>query len=157
MKTGGAVEALGKERIKSNLTQRNVKTARRFSGMYGAADLKNKCNIPVVKPNDKFRVVWDIMGISLIVMDAFLLPASIAWDLDVTPFPRKISFGSRVLQVFAAVAMFFWPVDSQPYRFGLYQGLGFELGTRPIMLISAWCRSALSGDDKVSFVSRRWG
>ncbi|CAE6961578.1 HCN4 [Symbiodinium natans] len=127
MKTGGAVEALGKERIKSNLTQRNVKTARRFSGMYGAADLKNKCNIPVVKPNDKFRVVWDIMGISLIVMDAFLLPASIAWDLDVTPFPRKISFGSRVLQVFAAVAMFFWPVDIViNFNTGIYVGAVLE-------------------------------
>ena len=30
---------------------------------------------------------------------------------DITPFPRKQTFGTVVLQIFASFAMIFWPLD----------------------------------------------
>ena len=76
-------------------------------------DLKKTFKLPLLGPNDRFRVAWDIMGISLIVMDSFLLPASIAWDMDITPFPRKQTFGTVTLQIFAVIALLFWPTDTR--------------------------------------------
>ena len=108
-KTNGVVEALGKDRIKSNLTQRNQKTTRRFSGMMYATELTNRCKLPVAKPSDRIRVAWDIMSICLIVMDVFLLPAAIAWELEEQ---TNVSFGKLIVQIFSAIAMVFWPLDT---------------------------------------------
>ncbi|CAE7292995.1 rsmF, partial [Symbiodinium necroappetens] len=141
-KTNGVVEALGKDRIKSNLTQRNQKTTRRFSGMMYATELTNRCKLPVVKPSDRIRVAWDIVSISLIVMDSFLLPAAIAWELEEQ---KNLSFGKLIVQIFSAIAMVFWPLDIVlNFNTAFYSGSVLE--TRRSAIARRYLRSWLPFD-----------
>lgn len=36
-------------------------------------------------PHQPMRLVWDMAGLFLIMVDAFLLPLSLAWDLGIEP------------------------------------------------------------------------
>eukprot|EP00439_Symbiodinium_sp_Y106_P038439 s1443_g4.t1 len=144
-KTNGVVEALGKDRIKSNLTQRNQKTTRRFSGMMYATELTNRCKLPVAKPSDRIRVAWDIMSICLIVMDVFLLPAAIAWELEEQ---TNVSFGKLIVQIFSAIAMVFWPLDIV-LNFNTAFYAGSVLETRRSAIARRYLRSWLPFDATV--------
>ena len=67
--------------------------------------------LQVIPPNSKFRLAWDLCGVCLIVLDAFLLPMTMAWEWEITPMPTTTGFSSRVLQLFAILSLFFWPLD----------------------------------------------
>ena len=65
----------------------------------------------VIPPNSKFRLIWDLCGVLLIVCDAFLLPMTMAWNWEITPVPTSNSVSSLVLQLFAIASLLFWPLD----------------------------------------------
>lgn len=66
----------------------------------------------VIPPNSRFRLVWDLSGVLLIILDAFLLPMTMAWsEWEITPMPASNSASSRVLQMFAILSLIFWPCD----------------------------------------------
>ena len=72
----------------------------------------DKCDSIVVSPNSKFRVGWDFASVTLIILDAFLLPLTMAFDLDVSPFTAGAKGGEVLLQVLAMTSLIFWPLDS---------------------------------------------
>ncbi|CAJ1432771.1 unnamed protein product [Effrenium voratum] len=109
-RTNGAVEAVGKDRLKSSLstkkTTAHVGTERHSNVADQVRQVQQKYCQPFM-PNTKSRVAWDVCGMCLIVVDTFLLPVTMAWDLEISPF----SDGSLQLKMFAALSMVFWPLD----------------------------------------------
>ena len=72
----------------------------------------DKCDSIVVSPNSKFRVGWDFASVTLIILDAFLLPLTMAFDLDVSPFAAGAKGGEVLLQALAMTSLIFWPLDT---------------------------------------------
>ena len=70
------------------------------------------CNSLVVPPNSKFRVGWDFASVTLIILDAFLLPLTLAFDLDVAPFANDRVGGDVLLQALALMSLIFWPLET---------------------------------------------
>ena len=69
--------------------------------------------LKVLPPNSPFRLFWDLFGIFLIVLDAFLLPLCMAWGWEISPLlPESPRFSDYVLQVFALTSLIFWPLMS---------------------------------------------
>ncbi|CAE6961543.1 KCNH5 [Symbiodinium natans] len=60
----------------------------------------------VLAPESRPRVLWDLCGAILILIDVFVSPASIAWELEVTPLSHDI-----FLALFSWASLIFWSMD----------------------------------------------
>ena len=115
MRAAESAHVLKKERMKTGYLSPSKEISQYTSG--GANTVLTeleRCEsiLQVIPPNSKFRLAWDLCGVLLIVLDAFLLPMTMAWsEWEVTPMPSSISFSSRVLQIFAIISLAFWPCD----------------------------------------------
>eukprot|EP00930_Biecheleria_cincta_P076346 TRINITY_DN6355_c0_g1_i1.p1 TRINITY_DN6355_c0_g1~~TRINITY_DN6355_c0_g1_i1.p1 ORF type:complete len:1200 (-),score=178.89 TRINITY_DN6355_c0_g1_i1:72-3671(-) len=68
---------------------------------------RHGCVPAVVSPHSTLRLVWDALGLALILVDSFVLPVTIAWDLPLEPtdpagFIRVICFW---------ISLLFWTCD----------------------------------------------
>ncbi|CAE7277002.1 Hcn3 [Symbiodinium necroappetens] len=95
----------------------------------------DKCDSIVVSPNSKFRVGWDFASVTLIILDAFLLPLTMAFDLDVSPFTAEAKGGEVLLQVLAMTSLIFWPLDMvMSFNTGFYRKGALQLKRKDICL-----------------------
>lgn len=62
---------------------------------------------PVIQPAGRFRLTWDAFGLLLILLDAFILPVTIAWDMR----GGFDSVGGVVIGLSFWVSVFFWTTD----------------------------------------------
>eukprot|EP00931_Biecheleriopsis_adriatica_P036359 TRINITY_DN20949_c0_g1_i1.p1 TRINITY_DN20949_c0_g1~~TRINITY_DN20949_c0_g1_i1.p1 ORF type:complete len:1323 (-),score=258.84 TRINITY_DN20949_c0_g1_i1:57-3953(-) len=61
----------------------------------------------VLLPHSMVRITWDVLGIFLILIDAFLLPVSLAWDLTLKPH----DVGGYVLAACFWTSLMYWLGD----------------------------------------------
>eukprot|EP00438_Fugacium_kawagutii_P003373 Skav228254 [mRNA] locus=scaffold3112:264241:268087:+ [translate_table: standard] len=62
---------------------------------------------PVIQPAGRFRLSWDAAGLFLILLDAFILPVTLAWDL-------RSSFetvGGAIQSLAFWISVIFWTTD----------------------------------------------
>ena len=62
---------------------------------------------PIIQPAGKFRLCWDAAGLFLILLDAFILPVTLAWDLQA----GFNSVGGWIQSLAFWVSVFFWTTD----------------------------------------------
>ena len=62
---------------------------------------------PVIQPTGRLRLAWDATGLLLIMLDAFVLPVTLAWNLE----EGWGSPGSMFLLLTIWVSVFFWFTD----------------------------------------------
>ena len=112
MRAAESVHVLKRERMRSGLISSN--SANNHLAIVNRVGTElERCEsvLQVIPPNSKFRLAWDLCGVFLIMLDAFLLPVTMAWEWEITPMPTSTSFSSRVLQLFAILSLVFWPLD----------------------------------------------
>eukprot|EP00930_Biecheleria_cincta_P038634 TRINITY_DN2653_c0_g2_i3.p1 TRINITY_DN2653_c0_g2~~TRINITY_DN2653_c0_g2_i3.p1 ORF type:complete len:1208 (-),score=192.20 TRINITY_DN2653_c0_g2_i3:136-3759(-) len=84
-----------------------------------AGMVKMRRSFTVLNPNSMERLAWDVVGFFLIVIDAFVLPVSIAWDL---PYSANDAAGMFLLVIFW-ITVTFWTVDVIiNFNTGFYEG-----------------------------------
>ena len=115
MKAGEAVGNSGRERWRNALEI----TRTRSSTKTYSSEFERCESCTIIPPNSKFRIAWDMASAGMILMDAFLLPICLAWNLTLTPFPTPNVATHVGLHVFASVSLVFWPVEprSSTYDF----------------------------------------
>ncbi|CAE6961557.1 CNGA4 [Symbiodinium natans] len=93
----------------------------------------DQCDTLVVPPNSKFRVGWDFVSVALIILDAFLLPLTMAFDLDFSPFMDNPTGGDVVLQILSVTSLIFWPLDmAMSFNTGFYRKGTLQLKRKDI-------------------------
>ncbi|CAE7830230.1 Hcn3 [Symbiodinium microadriaticum] len=107
MKAGEAVGNSGRERWRNALEI----TRTRSSTKTYSSEFERCESCTIIPPNSKFRIAWDMASAGMILMDAFLLPICLAWNLTLTPFPTPNVATHVGLHVFASVSLVFWPID----------------------------------------------
>ena len=70
-------------------------------------DDQSRCKLPLIQPAGRFRLLWDACGLVLIMMDAFVLPVALAWELE----GGWQSPGGIVLLLIFWVSVVFWSAD----------------------------------------------
>ena len=108
MKAGEAVGNSGRERWRNAL---EITRTRSSTKAYNS-EFERCESCTVIPPNSKFRIAWDMASAGMILMDAFLLPICLAWNLTLTPFPTPLVDSHVALHIFASVSLIFWPIDS---------------------------------------------
>ncbi|CAE6961564.1 eag [Symbiodinium natans] len=107
MKANEAVGNARRERWRNALEiTRTRSSTKTYSSEFERCD---SCTI--IPPNSKFRILWDMASAAMILMDAFLLPICLAWNLTLTPFPTPNVATHVGLHIFASVSLVFWPID----------------------------------------------
>jgi len=94
----------------------------------------------VVRPNDgknlllphqKFRLIWDMAGLLLILVDAVLLPLSLAWDVGIEPTDNVVGTWINCFSFF--LALIFWSTDVLiQFNTGYYHNGRLEMSRRRI-------------------------
>ena len=112
MRAAESAQVLKKERMNSkNFSLRKADSKQFRMSLTGELQACESF-LAVLPPNSPFRLVWDLCGVLLIVLDAFLLPMTMAWsEWEVSPMPASTTFSSRLLQLFAITSLIFWPCD----------------------------------------------
>lgn len=60
-------------------------------------------------PHQPFRLIWDMAGLLLILVDAVLLPLSLAWDVGIEPTENDVGTWINCFSFF--LALIFWSTD----------------------------------------------
>ncbi|CAE7511638.1 unc-103 [Symbiodinium sp. KB8] len=58
-------------------------------------------------PHSPVRVCWDLLGLVLIIMDAFMVPIALAWDVGIEP----VDLGSTLMCLSFLTALTYWSSD----------------------------------------------
>ena len=114
MRAAESVHVLRKERLRTHATNHGTNSVSPNSKTRGISTELERCEsiLQIIPPNSKFRLVWDLCGVVLIVLDAFLLPMTMAWSQwEISPVQQSTDFSSRLLQLFAITSLVFWPCD----------------------------------------------
>ena len=62
---------------------------------------------PIIQPAGRFRLCWDAAGLFLILLDAFILPVTLAWDLQA----GFTSVGGWIQSLAFWMSVIFWTTD----------------------------------------------
>ena len=95
-----------------------------------------------IQPASTFRLLWDALGFSFILVDAFTLPVIIAWGVS---DECDGQFGRCLLRVLFLASMCFWMVDV-PLNFNTAVYLKGELVTQRYRIARHYVRTWLSFD-----------
>eukprot|EP00930_Biecheleria_cincta_P070474 TRINITY_DN58113_c0_g1_i1.p1 TRINITY_DN58113_c0_g1~~TRINITY_DN58113_c0_g1_i1.p1 ORF type:complete len:1205 (+),score=191.75 TRINITY_DN58113_c0_g1_i1:102-3716(+) len=88
-------------------------------------------------PHSNRRLSWDMVGLSLILLDGFLVPVSLAWDVD----GSFDDFASAIMMVHMWVSFFFWLSDIVlNFNTGFYDSGKLKLRRRDIAIryVKSW-------------------
>ncbi|CAE6961526.1 Hcn4 [Symbiodinium natans] len=113
--SGGALHAAGSAgiqpaalRANSGFSPQRMKERTMLNSFWSA----------VLAPHSRPRIAWDAIGTGLVILDALILPLSLAWDFDVSPMKTDEVF----LQFYAVLHLVFWPLDILVnFNTGFYQ------------------------------------
>ncbi|CAE8588037.1 unnamed protein product [Polarella glacialis] len=61
----------------------------------------------VIHPHSKIKLMWDVAGFSLVLCDSFLMPLSLAWDVQM----GEDEACSILLAISFWISLFFWIID----------------------------------------------
>jgi len=113
--SGGALHAAG---LQQSALRRHTTRALSARSSEGSMLDFDSAGCRVLSPHSRPRIAWDAVGAGLIVLDALILPLSLAWDFDVSPVRRDDLF----LQLYAIMHLVFWPLDVfANFNTGFYQ------------------------------------
>ncbi|CAE7750406.1 unnamed protein product [Symbiodinium sp. CCMP2456] len=107
MKSNGALNHIDRQKMKESVEVAQSKSrpiSRPAAKML--EDVQHCRTCRVFSPESRTRVLWDLSGAILILIDVFVSPVSIAWELEVTPNSRDVS-----LALFAWASLIFWSLD----------------------------------------------
>eukprot|EP00930_Biecheleria_cincta_P015588 TRINITY_DN12948_c0_g3_i2.p1 TRINITY_DN12948_c0_g3~~TRINITY_DN12948_c0_g3_i2.p1 ORF type:complete len:1228 (+),score=254.99 TRINITY_DN12948_c0_g3_i2:33-3716(+) len=105
-------KTVGRKRSKEKLPAQRTKS---FEMVSNSSFLRR---MKIVHPHSRFRLGWDLVGLSLVMLDAFLLPLSLAWDLSILP----VDAGGAMLLCAFLFALFYWCADVfMSFNTGIYQ------------------------------------
>ena len=62
---------------------------------------------PVIQPAGRFRLTWDAVGLVLILLDAFILPVTLAWDIT----GGFDSVGGTIQSLTFWISVIYWTAD----------------------------------------------
>eukprot|EP00930_Biecheleria_cincta_P034011 TRINITY_DN23540_c0_g1_i1.p1 TRINITY_DN23540_c0_g1~~TRINITY_DN23540_c0_g1_i1.p1 ORF type:complete len:1211 (-),score=186.87 TRINITY_DN23540_c0_g1_i1:179-3784(-) len=85
--------------------------------------------LPVIHPHSCPKIVWDVISLCLILLDAFTLPLLLAWDIQ----PSMRNFPNLLLVVNLWLSLAFWSCDVVlNFNTGFYRGGKLVLNRRQI-------------------------